>query len=379
MSFVEKKRKEAAKKPAGKAAGKAAAKKAVLPGTVRIRADDLRAYEKTKSGWKLSKKEFTEATHLVELFRAHGSEGVLVDKKDPQFLKGQLSPDGKCQGARVDVLPDGRKLDKAYSILADHLMVHDEASNEHWDVIYRNPNGKYAYVYTMEKERKHVKEKYREVEKFEKLYPQLLKMVTKALSDEGDEMAVPMYTLLRTCMRVGNEIYYKAHGHKGLTTLKKDDIMVKENTVTFVYLSKGGIPQVVREEFPQEYVKRLSMMLAPLKPEDFVFANRETGHPLNDMHFKKAFEHYCGHPFYPHIVRSFYATEKAKEFLSAHKKGSLKRKELLEFYRFLASRLGHKRFAKKEKEWKDSYTVTIHHYIDPEVLGRLDALVGKRS
>ncbi|MFH0956288.1 MAG: hypothetical protein V1813_00335 [Candidatus Aenigmatarchaeota archaeon] len=352
--------------------------KATLSGTVRIRAGDLKAYEKTKHGWKLSKKEFPEAAHLVDLFRAHGSFDVLVDAKNPEFLKGQLSPDGKCQGARVNILPDGRKLDKAYSILADHLMVHDEASNEHWDIIYRNPNGKYAYVYTLEKERKHVQEKYREVEKFEELYPVLQKNVAKALEDEGDEMAMPMYTLLRTCMRVGNEIYYKAHGHKGLTTLKKDDIMIKGNEVTFVYLSKGGIPQVVREEFPEAYVKRLSKMLSPLKPQDFVFVNRETGHPLNDMHFKKAFERYCGHPFYPHIVRSFYATERAKEFLASHKNGSVKKKELLEFYRYLANRLGHKRFAKKENEWKDSYTVTIHHYIDPEVLGRLDALVKKR-
>lgn len=382
MSPMAKKGKKPAGKPARKAAGKAAGKAEkthVLPGTIRIRAGDLRACEKTRHGWKLSKREFPEALHLAELFRAHGNFGVLVDAKTPQFLKGQLSPDGMCQGARVNVLPDGRKLDKAYSILADRLMVHDEASNQHWDVIYRNPNGKYAYVYTLDKRQKHVKKKYREVEKFEEIYPELSKNVTKALEDESDDMALPMYTLLRTFMRVGNEIYYKTHGHKGLTTLKKDDIRVKGNEVTFVYLSKGGIPQVVREEFPEAYVKRLLKMMRPLKPSDFVFANRETGHPLNDMHFKKAFERYCGHPFYPHIVRSFYATGRAKEFLAAHRKGSLQKKELIEFYRGLANRLGHKRFAKKDNEWKDSYAVTIHHYIDPAVLSRLDALAGKRA
>ena len=54
---------------------------------------------------------------------------------------------------------------------------------------------------------------------------------------------------------------------------------------------------------------------------------------------------------------------------------SVQKSELLEFYRFLAARLGHKRFAKKDHQWKESYNVTIHHYIQPEVLDRLNALV----
>lgn len=348
-------------------------KKTIPVGTIRIKVKDLKPYEKTKSGWKRAKREFPEAVHVVELFKAHSNFSALIDAKDMSFLKGQLSRDGKCQGARIVILPDGRKLDKAYSLFADHLAIHDETSNTHWDVIYRNPGGTYSYVYTLGKRKKATKRKYKEVEEFEKLYPTIETEVTNALEDTSDNMAMPMYTLLKTYMRVGNEIYYKAHGNKGLTTLKKKDIHINGISVTFKYHSKGGVPRDFTEEFPEVYIKRLKKMLEKLKPSDFVFVNKKTGHPLSDTHFKKAFDRYCGHAFYPHIVRSYYATEKAKEFISMH--DSVKKKELLDFYRFLAAKLGHKRFAKKEHEWKESYNVTIHHYIEPEVLNKLDALV----
>jgi len=348
--------------------------KHIPAGTIRIKVKDFKPYEKTKIGWRPAKREFPGAAHVIGLFKAHGNLNALIDAKDSRFLKGQLSPDGKCQGARINILPDGRKLDKAYSLFADHLTIHDESSNDHWDVLYRNPGGTYSYVYTLEKKAKFTKRKYKEVEIFEKYYPTIEAVVIKALADESDMMAVPMYTLLKTRMRVGNEMYYRAHGHKGLTTLKKNDISVKGDSVTFRYLSKGGVPREFTMEFPEIYIKRLRNMLKTKKPGDFVFTNK-SGHPISDMQFKRAFERYCGHPFYPHIVRSYYATEKAKEFISMHR--SVEKKELLEFYRFLASELGHKRFVKKEQEWKESYNVTIHHYIQPEMVDRLNALVKK--
>ncbi|UCD02819.1 MAG: hypothetical protein JSV63_03480 [Candidatus Aenigmatarchaeota archaeon] len=354
---------------------KAAKKARTIPtGTIRIKVEDLRPYEKTRTGWKRSRREFPELMHVVELFKAQKDFSALIDARDMNFLKGQLSPDGKTQGARITILPDGRKLDKAYSLFADQLAIHDEASNTHWDVIYRNPGGTYSYVYTLDKKEQSRRKKYREVEHFEQLYPNIDAEVTKALDDRDDDMAIPMYTLLKTYMRVGNEMYYKAHGSKGLTTLKKKDIHIKGSSVTFKYLSKGGVPREFTEEFPENYIKRVKKLMAGKKPEDFVFVNRKTGHPLSDTHFKHAFGRYCDHEFYPHIVRSFYATEKAKEFLSMHDK--VTKKELLDFYRFLAAKLGHKRFVKKDHEWKESYSVTIHHYIEPRLLDKLNSLVG---
>lgn len=343
--------------------------------TVRIKVKDLKAYEKTAKSWKLSKRDIQDALNVINLFKAHKNLKFLIDQKNPEFLKGQLSPDGKVQGARVNVLPDGRVLDKAYSLFADHLTINDEESNTHWDVIYLNPGGNYSYVYTLEKKKKFIKKKYREVDEFRKRFPDLMQNVHSALRDKSDFMAVPMFTMLTTYMRIGNEIYYKAHKHKGLTTLKKKDIEINGKQVTFNYLSKGGVPRKIVKKFPQIYITRLKSILKPLNPSSFVFVNKSTGHPLDDSHFKVAFKKYCGKEFYPHIVRSFYATEKAREFLSQHEKA--KKQEVLDLFMYLASVLGHKRYVKKEHAWKEGYNVTIHHYIQPEVLNKINSLYKK--
>ncbi len=262
-------------------------------------------------------------------------------------------------------------MDKAFSLFAPKLTFHDESSHDHWDVIYQNPNGKFAYCYTIDKKKKATKNKYQKVKEFEKKYSLLNKNVLEALSKK-DETALPMYTLLKTYMRVGNEIYYKSTGHKGLTTLTKKDIGIEKNKVTFNYLAKNGVPMTISEEFPKEYIKRLKEKLAEKNQSEFVFTNNK-GAPLKDTDFMHAFEEYCGERFYPHIVRSFYATEEAKKFISLHKKAS--KEEIKELFTKIAEKLGHKRFDKKHNEWKDSYAVTIHHYIKPEFVEKINNLV----
>ena len=342
--------------------------KDIPPGTIRIKVKDLKPYEKTKSGWKKSKEKFS--LDVVKLFKAHKNFKALVDTKDSKFLKGQLF-EGKCQGARINILPDGKKLDKAYSLFAKNLCVHDQKSNEHWDVIYQNPNGGFAYVYTLDKKAKAKKVKFKKVHEFEKLYPKLKKKVEKSLKN-GDILDLAMFTLLNTYMRVGTEVYYKARKHKGLTTLKKEDVKVKGNVVTFDYVAKDGVPRKIVKEFPRIYVTRLSKRLKSLKKNDFVFSD-DNGRPLKDMKFKALFKDYCGKEFYPHIVRSFHATYRAEMFLKDHKKFS--KNEMKEFFTSLAEDLGHKKYSKKEGVWKDSYTVTLNHYVDPLLVQKIKSIV----
>ena len=345
-------------------------KEGVPIGTTRI-GKNLNIYEKTKTKWEKSSKEFPELQQAINLFKSHNRFNELIDQKSPKFLKGQLSPEGKVQGARISILPDGKKLDKAFSLFAPKLSFHDESSHDHWDVIYQNPNGKFAYCYTIDKKEKATKNKYKKVFKFEKVYPNLRNNVIKSLADKSDIYALPMYTLLKTYMRVGNEMYYKVSGHKGLTTLTKKDIKISKNNTTFSYIAKSGVPMIISEEFPEEYIKKLKTILSKKKPSDFIFTN-EAGTPLKDTDFMHAFEKYCGERFYPHIVRSFYATEEAKKFLSQHKKAT--KQEVKELFTKIADKLGHKRFDKKHNEWKDSYAVTIHHYIQPELVEKIENL-----
>jgi len=348
--------------------------KSALKGTLRIKKADLCVYRKssdTAERWEKTTIKLPEALQAIKLFQAHHNLSALIDKKNPQFLKGQLYQD-KIQGARLNILPDGRKVDKAYSLFAPHLTIHDETSNEHWDVIYQNPNGAYAYVYTLDKKDKAVQAKYKKVKLFEKHYPQLEKNVTSALRDKNDEAALAMYTLLKTYMRVGNEIYYKAHGHKGLTTLTKKDISIKGKTVIFTYLGKSGVPRKITETFPPAYVNRLQQHLQGLKNQDFVFTT-SSGHPLPEDHFKRAFKNYCGVEFYPHIVRSYYATSVVKDFLKKHRTAT--KEEVKNLFLSVAEKLGHKKFSQKKQQWEDSFNVTIHHYIEPSLVEKVKGIV----
>ena len=352
--------------------------KEAAPGTLRIKADDLLIYEKTKKGWEKSAFKLPHATLAIYLFKANNNFDILIDKKDPRFVKGQLSPEGIPQGARIKVLPNGKELDKAYSLFAPHLSIHDERSEFHWNVIYKNKGGTYSYLYTLEKKKKFVMKKYQAVEEFEKCYPELERNALKALSDSSDPLAVPMYTLLKTLMRVGNETYYKMNQHQGLRTLKKENILVKKDSVFFDFIGKDGVPMHLDAEFPDIYISRLKELLQDKDDNAFVFVNKDTGEPIKDTDFKDAFKRYCGKEFYPHIVRSYYATRRAREFLETC--GHPTKEDVQRLCFSIAERLGHKRFVKKDGTWKESYAVTVNHYIDPQLATRLKAaMVGKKS
>lgn len=346
------------------------AKKSEIPlGTLRIKAFDLNVYEKTKMSWKRSSMIFPEAMLVIDLFKKNKRFSYLIDKKNPRFLKGQLAPNGMTQGARIDILPNGKKLSKAFSLFAPNLMIHDESTRHHWDVIYKNPGGTHSYLYTLEKIKMSRKKKYHTVEEFEKYYPTIMAKAYDALNDEDDHFAVPMYTLLKTYMRIGNQIYYALRRHKGLTTMTKDDIKIKGNRISFNYIGKGGVPTSITETFPKVYVDRLRRLLEHTNKSSFVFVNGNTGHPINEEHFKEAFKKYCGREFYPHIVRSFYATNKVKKFLASRK--SINKKDVYNLFYSIAEKLGHKRFIKKDRSWREDYRVTINHYVQPEIMEKV--------
>lgn len=336
-------------------------------GAIRI-GRNLKAYIYKNNSWKET--NFSIPIDIIKLYKSNNNFKILVDKKNPKFLKGQIFKD-KIQGARINILPNGKVLDKAFSLFAKHLTIHDESSHSHWDVIYENPCGKYAYCYTLEKKKKSSINKYHKVEEFEKHYDEILKKSFEDIKSDYS-LALPMYTLLKTCMRIGNEIYYKTHKHKGLVTLKKSDVKIDKNKVTFDYLGKDGVPLTLTEIFPQTYIIKLKELLKNKKEKDYLFTD-ENNKPLEDRHFKHAFKKYCGIEFYPHIVRSYYATERAKEFLESHKESS--KEEIKELFLSIAEKLGHKRYDKKEKEWKDSFNVTIHHYIQPKLVEEIQSLV----
>ncbi len=342
-----------------------------VEGALRVAFNDLKVYEKTKTGWKNSKRKFPELKQVVKLFKAVSRLSILRDPKNQRFLKGQLSPDGFSEGARIPFLPNGEKLEKAFSLFAPHLQIHDQLSHDHWDVLYQNKGGTWSYVYTIKKRQFHQQQKYQKVEEFEKRYARLVSNVKKSLSDKEDQIVIPVYTLLNTYMRVGNQTYYKAHGHAGLTTLTKKNISIRNNIVTFDYIGKDGVPVKISQEFPPLYCQRLRSIIAAKKKDEFVFS--KNGTVLHENDFKAAFLKYCGKEFYPHIVRSHYATQKVKRFLLRQK--TVTKDKVEQLFLSLAHDLGHRKFDKKKQEWKEHYAVTIHSYVQPELLEKVEKLI----
>ena len=144
------------------------------------------------------------------------------------------------------------------------------------------------------------------------------------------------------------------------STLEKKNVSIKKDIVSFKYTGKDGVPICITEKFPKIYVDNLRKRLKG----GFVFVHN--GRLLCERDFKKAFKKYCGEEFYPHIVRSYYATVEAKKLL---KKRKISKEEVDKMFISIASKLGHKKCVKGE--WKDNFTVTVNHYIDPAIVERI--------
>ena len=332
--------------------------------------NNLQVFESLdENSWKKSTKDFLEAISIAKIFKDNGKINLIIDNKNSKFLKGKF--DNKPLGERINVLPNGIELTKAYSIFSPELHIHDESSHGHWDIILKNPNGKYSYIYTKDKEKLSKSKKYAKVEIFEKLLPKIKEELYKNLSK--DKIALPIIILLETKMRVGSEIYYKKNGHRGLTTLQKKDISIDRNELTFDFPSKDGVPQRKTKQFLLEVIEKIKDLKIG-KKNDFIFTNTR-GKIFTDNDFEKAFEKYSGVKFYPHIVRSHYATKAAEEFLKLNKTPSINTTK--EFCKLIAEELGHKKYSKKKDSWEDSYGVTLHYYIRPDLSEKILSFLKK--
>jgi len=328
----------------------------------RIWASDLAVVEISGDFCKKSNVKFDDAVSVAKLFKKHGTLKLIRDGK---FLKGGFR-DGKAVGGRIDILPDGTKLGKAFPLFARRLKVHDEKSCSHWDVIFENLGGSLSYIYGVDKMRISTARKYRRVDEFGKCLGKLQRNLVRALG--GDNMVLPMLVLLKTRMRVGSEIYYKKNEHKGLTTLKKRNLKIVGNSVKFDFVGKDGVPQNIVASFSGKVVGELRKLLKKRRADDFVFSGKD-GRVLKDTDFERTFEKYCGERFYPHIVRSHFATCEVEKFLKRGKGDARK------FCLGLARKLGHKKFSKKSGGWEENFEMTLHYYVRPDLVNKIKKLV----
>ena len=64
-----------------------------------------------------------------------------------------------------------------------------------------------------------------------------------------------------------------------------------------------------------------------------------------------------------------------KSFLKG--KRTISKEEKDKLFLSIAAKLGHKKFIKKNKEWRSNYSVTVNHYIQPKLVEKVNSLLKK--
>lgn len=180
-------------------------------------------------------------------------------------------------------------------------------------------------------------EKYKRMARFQKLLPKL----TKALREEGGILDLMFRILRKTHIRVGNEAYAKENGTYGLCTLLSEHIRIRGSQVTFQFIGKKGVPQLVRISD-----KKVATQLAPLLGARGVRVFNKTPEDLNEFLQRHMGKEFTCKDFRTYASNILFlknlVTRKPPDTLTERKK------VLKEVYMDTAARLGHtKEISKK--------------------------------
>jgi hypothetical protein len=334
-------------------------------GSVRIKSKDFRFFKKNDEDlWEAISDLDSSVKEVLELYSSNNNLDLLVDLKDELFLRGSLSPDEKICGARIMVLPSGEQLARAgFSLFAKDLKFNFDDEEKLWDVCYTNASGLKTYLYSDSKVHLEQDKKLRLVDKFEKHYLDIFETCEKKIKSKSCDVSnLALYVMLNTYIRVGNIEYYHRFKHKGLTTLKKKDVIIASNIVSFNFIGKDGVPQSIAKKFPSFFIKKFEALILNKSDDDFIFTN-SNGNCIHSDSFSKILFDLTEEHFYPHIIRSHYADMTCKHFLKTHRSAS--KEEVESVFLEIAENLGHKKYNKKSEVWEANFTVTLKNYIHP--------------
>ncbi len=355
------------------------AKKNYEEGTKKIHATDMNEYVFLNKNWMVSKQTSDNIKKIIQKYLTKENINLILDDIYNKFIKGHLNQHGQVSGSRIRHLPTGKELAKGgFSIFAKNLTF-NKNKRYLWDVSYENTSGLKTYLYSIDKIHLEKKKKAKIVDEFIEEYPNIIKKLEKDLKKTKKNKYLALYTMLHTYIRVGNLHHYKHLKHKVLTTLEKKDIKINnDNTCEFKFIGKDGVPQHIKKEFPEFYIKILKSKLEKLKNNEFVFTDEKTNLPLHSSDFSDILYRYTKKHFYPHIIRSFYADLTCKRFIDENKRKKLKRKHVNDCFLEIAANLGHKKYNKETKDWEVNFKITLDNYIRPKLVERMKKLYSKK-
>jgi hypothetical protein len=350
-------------------------------GSKRINSKFILCVKKFNS-WSELKQVDKNLLNILDKYDENEYINEILDTNELTFLKGYLDYKERPSGSRITILPNGDKIARGgFSLFAKDLKFNCD-KRKLWDVCYRNTSGSQTYLYSEKKVSLEQKQKTKKVDLFEKWYPTIISKLEEEISKSAPTIThIALYILLLTHIRIGNLEYYHRLKHKGLTTLQKEDFKIEENTLVLDFIGKDGIPQhIVKAEGIRDQkvwnkvLGTLAKKLSPLHNKDFIFT--KNNNLLHSQDFSKLLFNYTGEHFYPHIIRSFYADSKCKEFLKTHKKPTYT--EVKNQFKSIAKELGHKKYNKKKQDYLVEYKVTLTNYIRPELSEKMKIrVIGK--
>jgi DNA topoisomerase IB len=227
--------------------------------------------------------------------------------------------------------------------------------------------GRKQYLYHPQWRAHRDRQKFRRMEEFGRLLPQLRKRIAMHLRDDGLEREQVLACAVRLLdvgmFRIGSEQYADDDGGIGLATIRKEHVSVHHDEAVFRYPAKSGVQraQAIYDPASLEVIRALRRRRAG-GPQLLAYRNGRRWHPLRSEEINEYLKHELGEEFSAKDFRTWNATVMAAVSLAtdgrnADSKTSRKR-SIDRSVRAVAELLG------------NTPAVARRSYIDPRVFDR---------
>lgn len=190
-------------------------------------------------------------------------------------------------------------------------------SDPKYTVQYKDNKGRLQKRYTEEHKQQASEDKFERISNIQENLSAVRKEVADDLNQEGlgrDKICAVVVRLIDKCyLRIGNDKYTEQNGTYGVSTLTKDHVNVKGNTIEFDYVGKSSMNQ--HQETTDTEVAELLQQLKAASPGDRMFQYKEgdTWKPVTNATIRTYLKQW---DLTPKDFRTYHATRLTSEKLA---------------------------------------------------------------
>ena len=321
----------------------------------KIRTEQRKAMIEVRN--ELFKKENTDALPVSEYKKQARALGIKIPID--RGFKGMITKEGefKTSTNKTLIAPLGSdvRMNKKYKAQTD-------------DTYYcqsTNIQGNKVHHYTEEYFKKKKKEKYVKNLHFGEKLEAVREQVISDLNSPNQikrSYATIVALVDQAYFRIGNLDSTEKRGTQGLTTLRVENLTIKDDTLYFKYVGKDYVDQAKVITDPA-LLRNIKQFLANKNPKDFLFTtpidSKGTQQRVDAKSINTYLKDELKSPVTVHKFRTYHATKMAKEALDEI--SDMPIPELMDAFQekiqAIADKMGHK-----------TMSTTIKHYIDSNIL-----------